>query len=231
VKEKSVILFIVEGANDEVALGAALTNLQKKQSPDKLVHIGITHGDITSDFKTKNVEKVLSQHIEAYRAGYKLRKKDFCKIVLLVDMDGAYVPATAIVESSEHENAFYTESEILHKEPLKLQKTHEHKQRNINTLLTLSHVFDGIPFSMYFVSCNLDHIIDGNANLTNREKNAAADSFADRCGDKPQEFLSFFNNPELVLGHEYNETWHIIRQDNNSLKRCSNLNVFFHSGF
>ena len=41
---KKILLFLVEGKSDEVALGLALSNLYETE----MVHVQITHGDITT---------------------------------------------------------------------------------------------------------------------------------------------------------------------------------------
>jgi len=223
--DKNVLLFIVEGPNDEVALGKALDNLHKYHSKDGIMRIGVTYGDITSDFKTTNASHEVAKHVKKYCAYNKLKPSDICEIVLLLDMDGAYIPREAIFQSNEHLKAFYCEKKILHKNPELLQKTREHKQKQLNDIILLNKVMK-IPFFIYFVSCNLDHIICGNANLTDREKSDVADNFSMKYGEDADGFLSFFRNPEISLGSSYKESWDAIRENLNSLGRYSNMNVF-----
>jgi len=108
-KEKKILLFIVEGSNDEVALGMPLENLQKSFSRDDMIMFGITHGDITSDFKVKKAADEIVNCAKKYCEIYKLKKSDIYKIVLLIDMDGAYIPSDAIITSDEHNKAYYGE--------------------------------------------------------------------------------------------------------------------------
>jgi len=223
---KKELLLIVEGANDEVALGMPLKNLQKVYSLDKNINIGVMRGDITSDFKIRDVKEAIEKRVENYRKEYKLKKNDICGIVLLVDMDGAYIPSNAVVEDSEHTKPFYGENTILHNCPNKLQATRNLKQQRLNSLINLDYIWGVKPFSVFFVSCNLDHVICRKANPTDREKRNAADDFSIEFGEDAERFLSFFHSPELVLGKTLDESWDIIRQDLNSLQRHSNLNFF-----
>jgi len=224
--KKKVLLFLVEGANDEAALGKALDNLHKNHSQDDLIRIGMTHGDITSDFRVKNVTHEVVTHVKKYLADYKLKRSDIYEIVLLLDMDGAFVPDEVILQSDKYSRAFYCEDKILHKNPEVLQKTHKHKQSHINKLLTLNKVLVDVPFSVYFVSCNLDHLICGNANLTDREKSSAADDFSMKYGEDADGFLKFFHDPKINLDSSYKKSWDAIKQELNSLKKYSNMNVF-----
>jgi len=225
--EKEVLLFIVEGSHDETALAMPLENLQKSCSSDGLIQIGVTHGDITSDYKVNNVAHEVVKYAKKYCEMYKLKKSDIIKVVLLLDMDGAYIPDDAVIRSDTHERAFYSESQILHKCPEDIKKTHKLKQSRVNNLVGLKHVWGNIPFSAYFVSCNLDHVICGNANLTLQEKRNITDDFSLKYGEDAEGFLSFFCNSGLVLGETYDESWDAIKINLNSLKRFSNMNVFF----
>lgn len=225
--EKKILLFIVEGSNDETALAMPLENLQKAYSPEGMIQFDVTHGDITSDFNVKNVVHKVAECVKKYCKDYKLNKSDICKVVLLLDMDGAYVPDDAIIESAQHDKAFYDKNTILHKSPSDLRKTHELKQTRTNSLIDLKHVWDGIPFNAYFVSCNLDHVICKNANLTPREKRNTADDFSLKYGEDADGFLSFFCDSKLTIGETYDISWDAIRQGLNSLQRFSNMNVFF----
>ena len=225
-KEKRVLLFIVEGSNDEAALGMPLENLQKSFSPDSLIRLGVTHGDITSNRRVKNIAHKVTECVKEYQIKYSLQKRDICKVVLLLDMDGAYIPNDAIVRSVKYDKALYCESTILHMNPKVLQETHVFKQKHVNSLIELKHIWVDIPFSVYFVSCNLDHVISGNANLTNREKSVAADDFSLKYGEAADGFLAFFHNPDLVLAETFKESWDAIRVGLCSLQRHSNMNVF-----
>jgi len=230
-KGKKVLLFIVEGSNDEVALGMPLENLQNKYAPDDMIMFGVTHGDITSDFKVKKAADEVVKCVKKYCKDYKLTKDDIHMIVLLLDMDGAYIPASSIVKSDEHDKAFYGESTILHKCPDDLRKTHSHKQKQVNSLLNIKHVWGNIPFNAYFVACNFDHVISGNANITSREKRNAADAFSLEYGKDADGFINFFNRSCFILGDSLKTSWDIVRQDLNSLKRCSNMNVFINAHY
>jgi len=100
---------------------------------------------------------------------------------------------------------------------------------NLNRLITLPYVIRTIPFSVYFFSCNLDHVICGNANLTEKEKRVAAKEFRKKFGLDITGFLAFFRDADVAVGTSYDDSWSIIKQNTNSLKRSSNLHVFLSS--
>jgi len=222
--DKRVLLFIVEGSHDEAALALPLENLQKCHSSNRLIQLGFTGGDITTKYEARDVKKEIEKCADNYRKEYRLNKKDICQIVLLLDMDGAYIPDEAIIESDQHKKAFYNATTILHNRPELLIETHRYKCDRLETLLALDYVWNGVPFGIYFVSCNFDHVACGNANATN--KGAVADNFADKYNKDADGLRAFFNDPSLMLGNTYKTSWDAIKQGLNSLQRHSNMNVF-----
>ena len=229
--EKKVLIFIVEGANDEVALGMPLENLQKSYAPDSAIRLGVTHGDITSDREVSDVSHEVTKRVREYCKQYSLKKSDIFKVVHLLDMDGAYIHSDAIVQNDDYEKAFYGESTIVHISPDRMRKTHERKRRNVDKLINLKKTWSDIPYSVYFVSCNFDHVACGNANLTERSKSKAADAFLLKFGKNAEGFISFFYSPELIIGETFSASWDAIRQGLNSLHRYSNLNVFINTHY
>lgn len=44
----------------------------------------------------------------------------------------------------------------------------------------------------------------------------------------PQSLACFFDSPHIALGGaDYQKSWNFIETADNSLKRCSNFNIFF----
>ena len=149
--------------------------------------------------------------------------------VLLIDMDGAYISAEAIEKNDGYDRPFYDVDKIMCQAPDRLLKTHVQKQMNLNRLISLPIVCRIIPFSVYFFSCNLDHVISGNANLSRNEKSIAAERFRHKYHSDLAGFISFFYDKIIAVGNTYDDSWSYIRKDSNSLKRGSNLNIFLSS--
>jgi len=230
-QEKKIILFIVEGMNDQIALGLPFENMIKQYFQDRDIKFDITGGDLTSDGKTLNIVNAIGKCINKYIDKHKLKKSkgqtqgDICEVILLVDMDGAFIPNEAIKCSEDSKKAFYDDDAILYHNPEKIIKIHERKQKYIERLLSKNKICD-IPFRVYFVSCNLDHIICGNANLSEQEKRIEAEKFEQKFSGDSNGLIEFFQKPEIILSDSYEQSWTNIKQTNNSLKRYSNLNIF-----
>lgn len=84
-KTKKIVLFIVEGVTEQIALEGILSNL----SPDG-VRFKITNGDITSNIRSNetNIIKTVYNHVVGYIEREYIKKSDILQIVQLIDTDG-----------------------------------------------------------------------------------------------------------------------------------------------
>ena len=85
--KKKVVLFIVEGFNDQTALALPLENLLTSEH----VKFEITEGDITGDHYGKDIAAKVGDCVRKHCEENKYQKDDFTEVVLLVDMDGAFI--------------------------------------------------------------------------------------------------------------------------------------------
>ncbi|MGN1112261.1 MAG: hypothetical protein ACI4RP_03565, partial [Acutalibacteraceae bacterium] len=81
-----------------------------------------------------------------------------------------------------------------------------------------------VPYSIVYMSCNLDHVLHNTQNATTEEKIENSILFADKYDD-PVEFERFFGREEINVPGDYSETWKYIQNDNRSLSRCSNFSL------
>lgn len=156
-------------------------------------------------------------------------------------MDGAFIPNNNLAlktpetpgDPSNPKKLYYSDDQIFVNNIVDTQQRNHQKQAIINRLITLPNVWKTIPYSIYFFSCNLDHVIHGERNLLDKDKFAKADAFNAQfevCnGDPAKQFVDFLNTPEFAVQGEYEETWTFIKADTNSLKRYTNFRLFFSS--
>lgn len=218
---KKVILFIVESANDQIAIANSLECVLSSDN----VSFQITDGDITSDKLRKGIKDEVGNIIKQHCIHYKLRPADILETVLLLDLDGVYITLDNIIESADHVKPYYKGDSILHIHPAFLYETHMRKQRNLSILTGVEKVMN-IPFSVYFFSCNLDHVICNDANLTQYQKREEAGRFDKLYCEDSRGFISFFTEHGLTSGCSYLNSWQTAREGTNSLKRRSNFNVY-----
>lgn len=223
-KEKKVILFIVEGPSDESALGTGMKEIFKEWE----VRFYVVHGDIATkgnvrqDTVLKRVDDCIRDVMERYR----YKTNDIEQIIQIVDMDGTFIQPEKVVEEPVPEVLYFSDHvETAHRE--RMIQRNESKGRILFKLYKTSKVH-GIPYRIYFMSCNLEHVLYGKLeNLTDSQKWEYSDRFAERFEGKPEAFEQFMEAEEVAVQGSYQETWKFIERDVHSLERYSNLCLAF----
>lgn len=225
VARKKVVFVIVEGSSDDTALGVILSRLYDQSK----VHIEIMHGDITSDrsIDPADIVSALGDIVRHYAATMHFSQDHFQEVIHLVDMDGAFVPETVIVDNADAAKPLYSLTEIQTAHPKQLALRNRHKQSKLNRISTLKKVWNSIPYQVYYMSRNLDHVLYGKLNSTDEEKENDAYAFAKRYKDDIDGFLTFISNSQFSRIDGYRESWEFIKKDLHSLERYTNLGLCF----
>lgn len=220
---KKIMLFIVEGPTDETALSTVLSRIFSSDT----VRFQVVHGDVlTQDFVGPDkMVAAVNEQIKRFR-GNIYRPGDFCKVVHLTDTDGAFIPESAVVKETleEKQYPFYTNTQILTPEPENILDRNARKSRNIVKLSSIGKI-GGIPYSFYYFSCNLDHVLHGRNNLSEAEKIACSRAFDIQYADDPNAFIRFMKDESFAVQGTYQETWAFIKEGTRSLERHSNLGI------
>lgn len=224
--ESKIILFIVEGMSDEVALAPALEQI----ITDNTIKFKVMRSDITCDFdstitnierriKNLGVKKFLDENSQ-------FTEKDIHAVVHIVDLDGAFSPDTIVVEDTAIEKVQYYDNSIVCKNRNLFLQTKNNKKLVLLHLCSLQEIAipKGIkvPYYIYYMACNLDHVLHNNRNSTEVEKKRNSIDFSDKYED-PQLFEQFFNEETIKINGTYEETWKYVQRDCNSLLRGSNF--------
>lgn len=229
-KNRNVIVFIVEGITDKDSLYGILSELYE----DKNIVFSIVGGDITTDKSTsvKNIDSKVVSYIKKAMERDKFNKSDITRIVHLIDTDGAYIPDEKIIYN-DIDKPYYSEKNIETRN-VEYMKTRNQQKRNIlNKLSTMNTIFKGIKYNVYYMSCNLEHVLHNIQNANEAQKKYLAESLEDKFFDNPEEFVNFISTASFsVHGNytengNYTETWEYIKQGTNSLNRYSNFSLFF----
>lgn len=149
-------------------------------------------------------------------------------------VDNPYIPNECVVldsSLSEEDSPFYKDDKIACLDVDKIVKRNEQKSENLDYLsscTTIKVKQKTVPYSVYYVSCNLDHYLHRSANLDYRMKRSLADTFARTyIGDVEGFIKEISDDPGAVKGMSYDESWNYIKEDKNSLHRHTNLNLLF----
>lgn len=223
--KKKIMLFIAEGPTDETSLSTVLSRIF---SSDK-VKFQICHGDIlTNDFPTPDkIVRTVYEQVKLFCGGiYKM--SDICKIVHLTDMDGVYAPEIAIKMPETVDDTikypYYSETEILTPFPEHIARRNYCKRENINRLSVVSAI-GGIPYSLYYLSSNLEHVLHNELNLTDRDKIRLSREFDLKYAEDPNGFIELMKNSSFSVNGTYHDTWAFIKADMHSLERHCNLGI------
>ena len=136
-----------------------------------LMQFVVVHGDITlKDYvSADNIIKKIKGQIEAVKNKYPYQWGDFIRIVHIVDMDGVYIPDEA-VRAADVEAVRYFEDHIEAKNVLEIRARNKRKGEILYKLRTTGKI-RGIPYQIYFNSCNLEHVLYGELkDFTDEEK-------------------------------------------------------------
>lgn len=230
---KKIVFVIVEGPSDDEALGVLFSRLYDKNT----VHVEITHGDITTDFKIapRDIAKALGNLVKAYAKSNPFSRNDFQQVIHLIDMDGAYIPDAAIRYHPEaairyHPEAgkpVYSLTEIKTVRPEQLALRNQHKREKLARIRSLTKIWGTIPYQAYYMSRNLDHVLYGKLNSSDQEKEADAHAFAKKYREDIDGFLAFLSDSDFSRMDGYLESWDFIKKGLHSLERFTNLGLCF----
>ena len=223
--ESKVLLFIVEGPSDEASLAPALEQIITRSK----VKFKVMRADITCDYdstfniihrriKVLGVKRFLTENSQ-------FSSNDICGVIHIVDLDGAFAPDDIVIQG-DVEHTQYFDNQIICKDRELFLRTKNNKEANLLHLASISQISipNGIvvPYSIFYMSCNLDHVLHNKRNSTKEEKQEDSVVFADNYDD-PEKFASFFNGSDIKIEGTYPETWKYAQIELNSLKRGSNF--------
>ena len=220
---KKIVFVIVEGPSDEEALGVILSRLYSSDE----VYVHITHGDITSEFiesPNENIFTRVVREIEGYAESNHFQKIHFKEIIHIVDTDGTFIPPLNVTEDPSAEKPFYSLCEIRTKNKAGIEERNRRKSSNIKKLCSKKELW-GVPYQIYYMSCNLDHVLYDKLNSSDEDKENDAFQFAKYYKDRIPEFVKFISESDFSVTRDYRESWAFIQQDLNSLCRYTNLSI------
>lgn len=192
---KKILFVIVEGPSDDAALSVLLSRF----FDSNVVHVHVMHCDITTELGVtpNNIVRTIGDCVKKF-AGRLYKSGDFCQIIHIVDMDGAFIPNNAVVEDASAAKPIYSITEIWK-----------------------------IPYRVYYMSCNLDHALYGKLNSTDEEKENDAFFFAKTYMSDIPGFIQFISESDFSVTNSYQQSWQYIREDLHSLERHTNLGLCF----
>lgn len=220
---KKIIFVIVEGPSDEEALAVIFNRLYDINT----VYVHIMHGDITSarNVTATNILSKIGDEVKQYASANHYNKTDFIEIIHIVDMDGAYVSNACIVKDA-CEKLIYGLETIRTVNPEGIIQRNLQKCSVLNKLCTTPAIW-GVAYHVFYMSCNLDHVLHNKQNSSDEDKENDAYQFAKKYKVDIPAFITFICDSDFSVLSEYRESWEFIKQDKNSLHRYTNLGLIF----
>ena len=220
---KKVVLFIVEGINDKTCLEGVLSKIIDSNE----VRFQITEGDITSqngidEFKIRNE---IGKIVKSFKDKYHLNPEHFMEVVHIIDTDGAFIDDKSIIYADVESPQYYDDG-IKTKNVDDIISRNHRKRAIIERMLKISSVLKSVPYSVFYFSSNMDHVLHGKANMEQKEKDNYADAFDDRFADDPSGFLKLMCESAFTVNGTYQESWEYIKVGNNSVCQHSNFSVY-----
>lgn len=226
VKEKKVMIFIVEGPSDESAIGTVI----KEYFSSAEVKFYVVHGDITVKDRADHgtILKRINTCIDEIQRRYRYEDGDIIRIVHLTDLDGAFADDQVIQKKEAGPTEYYPDH-IVTTDVEALEKRNRTKAELLYKLSSTGKI-RGIPYRIYYMSCNLEHVLYNELReFSDSEKWERSDRFAERFEGNVGEFISMISNGEVAVDGSYRETWKFIEKGEHSLERYTNFQQVFSS--
>lgn len=222
---RKIVFVIVEGPSDQDALGLLLDKIFDKSK----VHVHVTYGDITSEAgnNSSNILKKVTEEIQSYARNYHLEKVHFAQVIHIVDMDGAYVSEDCVKDNSMAHKPLYYEDRIETNNRQGIINRNQNKSKNLDKISAAPRIWVDIPYSTYYMSCNLDHVLYGELNTSDEEKEINAHRFVRKYRNDIEGFKRMITSSDFSVKGDYLETWKYIKEAHRSLERHTNLGLCF----
>jgi len=225
IKKKGVILFLVEGISDKIALSLPMTCLLNRS----YVQFQIMHGDCLNRTDGRTIQ-IIQSSIRDVMVKYSYRKSDFTRIIHIIDTDGSFIPDRCVYLSKNSGVEYFSD----HIETGELHETIARHHRRTAMAEKLAHTEKilGIPYDIYFMSRNLEHVTQNNGGkVSSSHKVTYAEKFADRFADDIFAFTDLLYKAGVAAEGDYLSSWHDIMTGTNSLRRRTNINFLIEQYF
>lgn len=154
-----------------------------------------------------------------------LKKTDIKEIIHLIDTDGVFIKPDFVVEYKNYQKTFYTPTSIMTNKRDLIVERNERKSAILNKLYQTNHI-GRINYTVYFFSCNLEHVLHNSQNTTCEKKCLYSYEFVDKYINEEKSFIDFMRSKDFVVEGYYKDTWLFKKEDLNSINRYCNFNLY-----
>lgn len=229
-EEKKVLLVLMEGPNDERSTYSHIETFVEKVSlglktQQKPIFYDITNQTEKKTFiDTQHIKSLINKKINEALREYHISKKDLSKVILIIDIDGVYLDDDLFIENPSIEHIEYNEKYVLCKNKKSILDRNERKRNNINFLLNYAKYLMGVPFKVYFYSCNSEHVIFDEMNCSEERKRELSNESMNMDDEL---FWRNICSETVTLSNDYEDSWNIVSDIDDLIPRCTNLNTLY----
>jgi len=218
---KKIILIIVEGPSDSTALDAYLSDVFSAD----FIHIVIVYGDVTTanGVNRSNIRRRVAEIVRHFLVEAHMKADCVRRIIHIADTDGAFIADDCIIEDPACKKTCYTITAIRTANKVKIEKRNHIKRLCLLELSQTREIMK-IPYGIYFMSCNLEHVLFDQLNCTNEAKEEMSYRFSRRFSQK-SDFQTFITESDFAVRDSYSNSWKFIQRNAESLKRHTNLGL------
>ena len=219
-----LVLFITEGKSEE----NALYSLMKSFFRPNPVIFHIYHGDMLIKRYRKGPLSEIESIVRFECERYGLSQSDILRVIHIADTDGLFIPDTAVRMDYRARHADYRENAIYTCNPESIKERNKRRRGNVMILIQSQRLSGGIPYSIFYLSRNIEHALYGiDRHVNDSRKTDLAYDFADRFGSDWKSFMNYIETEGITIGNTYEDSWKLIQNNTESLKRHTNLLYVF----
>ena len=188
------------------------------------------HGDITTrkGVRSDNIVAKIGDEVRAYAKSQHYSSKDFKQIIHIVDTDGAYIPDEKIISAPGADSISYESDGIHTPDQQGIIERNKQKTGNLYRLRGTGQIWK-VPYRVYYMSCNLDHVLHNKRNSTDEEKENDAYAFAKKYKNDVVAFMNYMCESDFSVKGDFKDSWEFIEQDMHSIERYTNLPICLES--
>lgn len=185
-KSKKAVILIVEGITDEIVLEPLRQYVHQNQ-----LFIKVIHGDPYTKkwHQSKTAKEIVGEIMKEVKIETKFKNSDILQVVQLIDTDGIFIPidhfvVDTTIQPEDEKSYLYSQNSNEVKvisEPAKdaLIRTWQKKKNLVMSLRGGIHYSNNkIPFTLFYNSLNLDHVITGEQLPKKRERKSCTKVFS-----------------------------------------------------
>jgi hypothetical protein len=231
-KNKKVVLLIVEGECEEILLTERLRELFKQHQ----IIFEVQRGDILFNFKEyrKPIKSIIGDKVKETLIKRKFKKEDILAILHIIDTDGCLIAEDKIVINEAQEASIYYQQEQIivpdEKQKESIITRNKLRSRNIRSMNSIEGILSGkIAYRMYYLSRNLEHVIFDEPNPHAKAKIDDVEKFIKDLKIPLEDYLNQYMPVCAGDSHQekYEESWNKVSENTSSLKRMTNVPLLF----